>query len=123
MNSPKILIVDDEEELCNIYKEALEEEGYSITTAQDGKQALAMIKGEHFDLVITDKNMPRMGGVRLLKSIRKLDPNLKIVLITAFGGKQSYLNAMELGADEFLNKPFRIDEFKKFVSNMLNKVL
>ncbi|MEW6380985.1 MAG: response regulator [bacterium] len=119
--TPNILIVDDDEELCNIYKEALEDEGYGIATAQNGKQALAKMKEEHFDLIIADKNMPQMGGARLLKAIRKKDPIVKIVLITGFGGQKSYLDAMERGADEFLNKPFHVAELKKFVSNMLSQ--
>lgn len=120
MDSPKILIVDDNEELCNIFKEALEEEGYQITTAQNGRQALAKAKQMHFDLIITDKNMPIMGGVRLLKSIRQLDPEVKIVMVTAFGGRQSYLNAMDYGADEYLSKPLRIKDLKRFVANLVN---
>ena len=119
MYSPKILIVDDNEELCAIFKEALEEEGYVIATALDGREALAEAKKTHFDLIITDKNMPRMGGVRLLRSIRELDPDIKIILVTGFGGKQSYIKAMELGADEYLNKPLRIGDLKKFVSNII----
>jgi two-component system response regulator (stage 0 sporulation protein F) len=122
MDSPKkILIVDDDEELCSIFKQALEEEGYIIFTAQNGKDALVKIKVEHFDLIITDKNMPQMGGLRLTRAIRKENPNVKIVLITGFGGPKSYINAMELGADEYLNKPFRIKELKKFVANILNQ--
>ncbi|MEW5803486.1 MAG: response regulator [bacterium] len=122
MDSPKkILIVDDEEELCNVFKEALEAEGYSISTAQNGRQALDKIKKGDFDLIITDKNMPEMGGVRLLRAVREEDPEVKIVLITAFGGQKSYVNAMELGADEFLNKPFRIEELKQFVANILKQ--
>ena len=119
MESPKILIVDDNEDLCTIFKEALEEEGYKISTAVDGKQALAEAKKTHFDLIITDKNMPRMGGIRLVRSIRELDPDTKIVLITGFGGKQSYIKATELGADEYLSKPLRIGDLKKFVSNII----
>ena len=119
MDSPKILIVDDNEDLCTIFKEALEEEGYMIATAADGRQALAEAKKTHFDLIITDKNMPRMGGIRLVRSIRELDPDTKIVLITGFGGRQSYVKAMELGADEYLSKPLRIGDLKKFVSNII----
>ena len=119
MDSPKILIVDDNEDLCNVFKEALEEEGYCIFTARDGRQALAAAKKTHFDLIITDKNMPRMGGVRLLKSVRKFDPDVKIVLITGFGGRKSYINAMDLGAVEFLHKPLRISDLKEFVSNII----
>jgi DNA-binding NtrC family response regulator len=122
MNSPKkILIVDDDEEICSIFKEALEAEGYIISTAQNGKQALVKIKEEPFDLIITDKNMPQMGGLRLTKAIRKEYPNIKIVLITGVGGPKSYINAMELGADEYLSKPFRINELKKFIANILNQ--
>lgn len=120
MDTRKILIVDDDEDLCNIFKQVLEEEGYNISTARDGQQALAEATKTHFDLIITDKNMPQMGGVRLLKSIRKVDPTVKVVMITGFGGKQSYINAMELGADEFLNKPLSIKDLKKFVSNVIN---
>ena len=119
MYSPKILIVDDNEELCAIFKEALEEEGYMIATALDGREALAEAKKTHFDLIITDKNMPKMGGVRLVRAIRQLDQNVKIVLITGFGGRQSYIKAMELGADEYLSKPLRIDDLKKFISNII----
>ncbi|MGA1875420.1 MAG: response regulator [bacterium] len=119
MNPPKILIVDDNEELCSIFKEALEEEGYAISTAQNGKQALDKIKGTHFDLIITDKNMPNMGGFRLLKSIREINPDVKVVMMTGFGGRQSYMDAMEFGAIEFLNKPVRIGDLKKFVSNIM----
>ena len=115
----KLLLIDDDINLSRVLAYQLQKNGFLVSTAKNGDEGLSLFFKESFDIIITDKNMPNMGGVKLLKSVRKIDPDVKVVLITGFGGKQSYINAMGLGAVEFLHKPLRIGDLKKFISNLI----
>ncbi len=114
-----ILIVDDEENSRTGLSKILLRSGYEVVTAGDGKEALDKVGKINCHLVITDMKMPNMGGIELLKKVKKLKPDIGVIMVTAYGEVDSYLEAMNLGAFEYLNKPIKVDELKKVISKVL----
>ena len=106
----RILVVDDDREMCHFLAEILGEEGYTIDTVQDGALALDLFTQNHFDLVISDLRMPRMAGTVLLRRLKEIDPECPVLLLTAFGTIESAVDAMRAGAFHYLTKPFHTDE-------------
>jgi DNA-binding NtrC family response regulator len=106
----RVLIVEDDREMCRFLAELLAEEGYEAEIAHDGPSALDRYKQKSFDLTITDLMMPRMKGTELVGRIKEIDPNATILLITAFGTIESAVEAMRAGAFHYLTKPFHTDE-------------
>ncbi len=110
-----ILIVDDEPDLLEIIALQLEALGYRVFKAQNGQVALDLIKirqnqGQYFDAIMSDFNMPQMNGLVLLKEIRKLEFAVPFVFYTGFGDKEKALEALRLGALDFLDKPINPQE-------------
>ena len=119
MEAKRILIVDDEENAREGLAKILKKTGYNTGTAENGEHALKILENTKYDLVITDIKMPRMDGMQLLRRIRKIVPDIAVIMVTAYGEVESYLEAMSQGAFEYLNKPIKIDELKKVVSKVL----
>ena len=117
----KILVVDDEEGARELFSTILADEGYEVTLANNGEEALALFKNTPFNLVITDMKMPVMDGLQLLQEIRKIDSKTNVIMVTAYGEVESYLKAMRLGAAEYINKPIRIKELKRIVHKVLTE--
>ncbi|MDD5718863.1 MAG: response regulator, partial [Candidatus Krumholzibacteria bacterium] len=103
---PQILVVDDEPELCRALDKLLTRNGYSVLTALDGEQALAILRQHDVHLVLTDLVMPKMGGLDLLRAGRVLSPGTEFVVITGHGTIEAAVDAMKLGAYDFVEKPF-----------------
>ena len=114
-----ILVVDDEESSRIGLSKILAKSGYEVITAEDGVQAIEQLKNRTCDLVITDFKMPKMDGIQLLRKIKEFSPNIGVIIVTAYGEVDSYLEAMNLGAFEYLNKPIKVDELKKVISKVL----
>jgi DNA-binding NtrC family response regulator len=106
----KILIVDDDREMCQFLADLLGEEGYAVEAVHDGASAVEKYRAESFDLTITDLMMPRMRGTELVKQLREIDSRALVLLITAFGSIESAVEAMHAGAFHYVTKPFRADE-------------
>jgi len=117
----KILIVDDEENSRIGLSKILTKSGYEVLTAENGRQALDTIKQEDCSLVITDMKMPEMDGIQLLREIKQYNPDIGVIIVTAYGEVDSYLESMNLGAFEYLNKPIKVDELKKVISKVLGR--
>ncbi len=115
----RILVVDDEESIREFLDIMLKKEGYEITVAEDGQRALEIIKKKSFDMVISDLQMPNMNGVELLKEVKSIHPDLVFMIITAFGTTESAVEAMKLGAYDYITKPFKIDEVRINIINAL----
>jgi len=115
----RILVVDDEESIREFLEIMLRKEGYEVTTAEDGQKALDVIKKKTFDLVISDLQMPNMTGLELLKNVRDQYPDLLFMMITAFGTTETAVEAMKLGAYDYITKPFKIDEVRIVIGNAL----
>ena len=116
-----ILIVDDEEALREGLGRVLEDEGYKVIAAGSGEQALAMLPNHHVDLILTDIRMPGMSGLELLKKVREINRTLGVIILTGYGEIESYIEAMNFGAMEYVNKPFKMNELKFIVNKILNR--
>ena len=116
---PRILVTDDEESIREFLDIMLRKEGYEITCVEDGKQAAEILKKKTFDMVISDLQMPNMTGIELLKHVRESYPELIFMMITAFGTTESAVEAMKMGAYDYITKPFKIDEVRINIANAL----
>ena len=116
---PRILVTDDEESIREFLDIMLRKEGYEITCVEDGKQAADILKKKTFDMVISDLQMPNMTGIELLKHVRESYPELIFMMITAFGTTESAVEAMKMGAYDYITKPFKIDEVRINIANAL----
>jgi two-component system response regulator PilR (NtrC family) len=114
-----VLVVDDEKAVRDVLKAVLEKEGHRVTSACDGEQALQAVTSHPPDLVISDIRMPKLDGIKLLGEIRERDPDLPVILVTAYASSDSTIQAMRLGAYDYLTKPFRIDEVRLVVEKAL----
>jgi two-component system response regulator AtoC len=115
----QVLIVDDEPNLRKILSAQLSRDGYDVMTAEDGEQGLSLLKDNHIDLVITDLKMPKVDGMTLLKRALELEPELPVVVITAHGTIDTAVEALKLGAFDFVTKPFDKDEVRQIVAKAL----
>lgn len=115
----KILIAEDEIGIRTALTILLEEEGYQVTTAKDGNEAMDVVRGKEIDLVVSDIRMPGMSGLQFLEEVRKLPYGPEIILITAFGSVETAIQAMKKGARDFLLKPFSNDLMKMTVRRVL----
>jgi two-component system response regulator PilR (NtrC family) len=114
-----VLVVDDEQAMREFLAVLLEKHGHSVITACDGEQALRMVGEQPLDLVISDVRMPKVDGIALLAGIRAQHPHLPVILVTAYASSDSTIQAMQLGADDYLTKPFRLDELRLVVEKAL----
>ncbi|MFC2088015.1 sigma-54-dependent transcriptional regulator [Calditrichota bacterium] len=105
-----ILVVDNEERMCKLIKAALEIENHQVQITFTGQSALDYLESKSFDLVITDLKMSNINGIQVLKKARALDNPPEVILITAFASQQTAIEAMRLGAYDYLIKPFEMDE-------------
>jgi nitrogen regulation protein NR(I) len=121
MPGEKIFVVDDEPGMRSLLKKLLSKEGYSVSVFEKGDEALDSMSAEDYDLAILDIEMPEMNGIELLERIKQKDPALNVVMITAYGSLQSAVEAMRLGAYDYLTKPFQMDEIKLVVEKALER--
>jgi response regulator RpfG family c-di-GMP phosphodiesterase len=118
---PRVLIVDDEKFIRDILADFLGMEGYVVRTAEDGSAALAELNNAHYDLVISDLKMPRMGGIELLDAIGTVAPSALTVIMTGFGTVETAIDAMKRGAYDYILKPFKVEEVIRVVERGLEK--
>lgn len=108
----RILVVDDEPSMRQMLAIVLKREGYEVTLAENGKMAVAALERGPFDLLISDIKMPDMSGVEVLRAAKRIDPDILGMMITAFASTETAIEAMRLGACDYLSKPFDIDLLK-----------
>jgi response regulator RpfG family c-di-GMP phosphodiesterase len=118
---PRVLIVDDEKFIRDILADFLGMEGYIVRTAEDGAAALTELGNAHYDLIISDLKMPRMGGIELLESVGSVAPNALTVIMTGFGTVETAIDAMKRGAYDYILKPFKVEEVIRVVQRGLEK--
>ncbi len=121
MSSEKIIIVDDEIDVLDLCRRILESKGYQVTTARDGHQVVEFAQKEHFDLLLTDIRMPGMSGLEVAQAVKQCDPNVICVTMTGFSTMDMAIEALKLGIDEFIMKPFSPDELNMAISKALDK--
>ncbi len=115
----QVLIVDDEPNLRKILAAQLSRDGYDVLLAEDGEEGLATLREHHIDLVITDLRMPKVDGMTLLREALREDPDLPVVMITAHGTVDTAVEALKIGAFDYLTKPFDKDEVRQIVGKAL----
>ncbi len=106
----KILVVDDDLEMCSLLSDVLRGEGFSVLALGESLEAVKILKKEEFDVIITDLRMKGLKGLDLLKEANKLASLTPVIIITAFGTIESAIQAIKMGAYDYITKPFRIDE-------------
>jgi two-component system, NtrC family, response regulator PilR len=116
-----ILIVDDEQSYRQLLSLVFEEQGNTIRTAMNGRQALELLAAEPSDVIISDVKMPDMDGIEMLRAVRETLPDLGVILMTAFASVETAREAFKLGADDFIQKPFDVEELKLIVRKTLEK--
>src|SRR6266567_8592785 len=117
-----ILIVDDELSMRQFLTHLLQRDGHSIRVAENGRQAMALLRQQPADVIISDVKMPDMGGIELLRAARELQPNVEVIMMTAFANEQTAHQAFLLGAFDFVHKPFDNEFLKEKVSRALQKI-
>jgi DNA-binding NtrC family response regulator len=105
-----ILLIDDDRSLCEVMEFNLKEQGYAVDTAYSAAQGLARFEKQKYCLVITDIKMPGMDGMQLLEQLRKINPEVMVIMITAFGTVEMAVSAMRLGAYDYITKPLNLEE-------------
>ena len=119
MNTGRILVVDDEPVVCRSVKRILEKKGHSVDMVHRGKDALDMIKGEEFDILIVDLKMEGMDGMEVLKNIKEAHPDITVLMITGYASVETAVEAMKLGAFDYIPKPFSPDELSITIDKAL----
>lgn len=117
----EILVVDDEQSMRDFLAIMLKKEGHEVVTAMNGSDAIKAIQSEIFDLVITDIKMPGTDGLEVLKTIKEISPETVVIMVTAFATAETAVEAMKLGAYDYIIKPFKVDELKLVINNSLEK--
>jgi len=116
---PHILVVDDEESICQLLEVMLTEEGYWVRTATSYDEAMKLFETDQFDVVIADIMMPDVDGLTLLKDVKKVDPEIPVILITAYASLGSAVEALRYGAFDYITKPFKMDQIRYAVKRAL----
>ena len=117
---PSILIVDDLQAVHDMLEAVINPAGFHSAFALDGEEALQRYKNEGFDVVLTDMAMQPMDGVTLLQRIKEHDPNAKVIMMTGYASKESAMEALKLGAFDFIEKPFRVEELIEILRKAVN---
>jgi len=117
---PRILVIDDEERMCWALERALSHEGYHVVTATRGLQGIEMALEAEPSTVILDLKMPDIDGIEVLKRLKKINPNIPVIMITAHGTIDTAIEAMKIGATDYITKPFKLDELKVQVKQALH---
>ncbi len=115
MGQAKILVVDDEEEICKLTQGFLSKKNYSVLTALGGQQAIGLVKKEHPCLVLLDVRLGVDSGLDVLRQIKEIDKNIKVIMVTALDDEASIRQAKSLGADDYITKPFTASYLNDFI--------
>ena len=117
----RILVVDDEEQMRDLLVKVLEKSGYQVSVSAEGTQALALLEREPADLVVTDVRMPGMGGMEALRAVKELNPDIVVIIMTAFGTIDQAVQAVKEGAYDYISKPFKIEEMLLTIDKALEE--
>jgi DNA-binding NtrC family response regulator len=120
-NHPSLLVIDDEQIALKNLTHILKNEGYQVTALQNSSEALALIKNQEFDLILTDLKMEKIDGMDILKFSQEHHPETEVIMITGYATVDSAIDAMKAGAYHYIAKPYKIDEVRKVVKEALEK--
>ena len=116
-----VIIVDDEQSYRQLLSLVFETDGHAVRTAMNGREALELLRTDPADVIVSDVRMPDMDGIEMLRAVREEQPDLGVVLMTAFASVETAREAFKLGADDFIQKPFDVEELKLIVRKTLEK--
>lgn len=116
-----MLVVDNDRDMCRVISDVLKEEGHKVTITHDGKAAINKIKKRSHDLMILDYKLSGISGLTVLEKAHQIRPSMQAIMISAFGDSSTKARAHELGACDFLDKPFNIRKLIKVVSKALKR--
>lgn len=120
-NGANILVVDDEPSVVDVYSQYLTRAGYKVQSAANGKEALDVFKKDHFQLVITDIEMPEIDGMALLDKIKAVDKYVVVIMVTGYGTIERAVEAFKKGAYDFLEKPLNLKALDMAVNRALER--
>src|SRR5919206_2893415 len=120
-NKPSVLLVEDEENLHESLKMNLELEGYQVTSAFDGVQAMKAVQNEYFDLIIMDVMIPEIDGFNVTQNIRLTNTEVPILILSAKDSSADKVTGLKKGADDYLTKPFNLEELLLRVQKLIDK--
>ena len=121
MMAPRVLVVDDEVSMRDLLSITLRQAGYDVTLAEGGESAVDALKSDAFDLVITDLRMRKLDGLGVLRAAKELSPSTVVVVVTAFASTETAVEAMKLGAYDYITKPFKLDEMRLTIEKALER--
>lgn len=121
MKPANILLVEDDQRLSEVIKKGLEEKGFKVTISFDGEMAIKLFGAGDFDLIITDLVLPKINGLEFSKTVRKLDANIPIIMLTALGTTDDKVDGFDAGADDYLVKPFDFRELFVRIKTLLKR--
>lgn len=115
----KILVVDDEEALRTVLSTELEGEGYQVSTAGDGEEAIKILGSQQFHLILLDIKMPNVDGFEVLKFVKEKQPTTKVIMLTGFADLKNAIESKKLGAEDFVSKPYDLVDLLTTVERVL----
>ncbi|HBH04254.1 MAG TPA: Fis family transcriptional regulator, partial [Candidatus Rokubacteria bacterium] len=121
MPDTRVLVVDDERSMRELLAIMLRQAGHEVTVADGGEQALEVLRSGSFDLVITDLRMRKVDGLAVLRAAKERSPHTVVLVVTAFASTETAVEAMKLGAYDYITKPFKTDEIKLTIANALER--
>jgi len=120
MNNYRIMIIDDEKIVGDMAKMSLEQEGYAVETFLNGEAALARLLEQKFEVVVTDLKMKGVDGMEVLRTVKQLYPDVKVIMITAFANLDTAIEALRGDVHDFFPKPVKIKELKASIQRALS---
>jgi len=120
-STPRILVADDERSMRELLAIVLKREGYDVVLAENGRQAIAELEHKPIDLLISDIQMPDMNGVEVLRFAKQINQDLAGIMVTAYATAETAIEALRMGAYDYIHKPFNVDELKIVVRNALER--
>ena len=117
----RVLVVDDEEALRYLLSTELAAEGYEVETAGDGDEAIEAIRQKDYDIVLLDIKMPRVDGFEVLKFIKQNKPEIKVIMLTAYADVKNAIEALKLGASDFVSKPYDLEDILTSINRALGR--
>jgi len=115
----KILVVDDEEALRTVLSTELEGEGYQVSTAGDGEEAIKILGSQQFHLILLDIKMPNVDGFEVLRFVKQKQPSTKVIMLTGFADLKNAIESKKLGAEDFVSKPYDLVDLLTTVERVL----
>lgn len=121
MQNVRILVIDDEPTVIESFKMILKIKDYDVDSYLDGPSALEKFDKDQFDIAFIDMKLPKMDGLEILKRLKEKDPDMEVIIVTAYATEESHANAINLGALEYLRKPFLMEEIYELVDRGLRR--